>query len=62
MECLKRYRRNINQATNEPGTPRHDEFSHGADAFRYFAIVADQLPGTMAPKLEPINYRRKHVA
>jgi phage terminase large subunit len=21
----------------------HDEFSHGADAFRYFAIVSDEL-------------------
>lgn len=43
MECLKRYRRSINQATNEPGAPVHDEFSHGADMFRYLAIDADQL-------------------
>lgn len=43
IECLKRYRRHINQATNEPGQPLHDEFSHGADAFRYMAVIADQL-------------------
>ncbi len=43
IECLKRYRRHINQQTNEPGQPLHDEFSHGADAFRYLALVADQL-------------------
>ncbi|OOG11291.1 PBSX family phage terminase large subunit [Pseudomonas sp. C9] len=43
VECLKRYRRQINQQTNEPGDPRHDEFSHGADVMRYLAIVTDQL-------------------
>lgn len=29
VECLRRYRRDINQKTNEPGAPLHDEFSHG---------------------------------
>ena len=43
VECLKRYRRQINQTTNEPGNPLHDEFSHGADAFRYLCINADKL-------------------
>lgn len=43
VECLKRYRRSINQQTNEPGAPVHDEFSHGADVFRYLSIVADRL-------------------
>lgn len=43
VECLKRYRRNIGQKTGEAGSPLHDEFSHGADAFRYLALVADQL-------------------
>ena len=43
VECTKRYRRAINQQTNEAGAPVHDEFSHGADAFRYLAVVADQL-------------------
>lgn len=43
VECLKRYRRNINARTNEPGQPVHDEFSHGADAFRYLALTVDQM-------------------
>lgn len=43
VESLRRYRRNINVKHGEPGTPVHDEFSHGADAFRYLAVVADQL-------------------
>jgi len=43
IECLKRYRRNIGQRTGEAGAPLHDEFSHGADAFRYLALVADRL-------------------
>lgn len=43
IECLKRYRRNQNQSTLEFTTPRHDEFSHGADAFRYICAAADQF-------------------
>ena len=43
VDCLKSYRREINSRTNEPGAPRHDEYSHGADAFRYLALVADKL-------------------
>lgn len=40
---LKRYRRHIPQGTNEPGSPVHDEHSHGADAFREMALVADRM-------------------
>lgn len=29
VECLKRYRRDINSRTDEPNAPVHDEFSHG---------------------------------
>lgn len=43
VECLKRYRWNINAKTGQGVTPLHDEFSHGADAFRYLALVADDL-------------------
>lgn len=46
VECLKRYRRNIGQKTGVGGSPLHDEFSHGADSFRYLALVADQLTNT----------------
>lgn len=43
IECAKRYRRSINQQTNEPGAPMHDEFSHGADNLRYIAVNAEAL-------------------
>jgi phage terminase large subunit len=43
VDCLKRYRRRINQSTNEPEGPLHDEHSHGADAFRGLAMVVDKL-------------------
>lgn len=40
---LKRYRRQMNQATGTFGAPLHDQASNPADAFRYLGIVADQL-------------------
>lgn len=55
VECLKRYRRNIPTTTGEPGRPVHDEFSHGADAFRYMSIVADRLESVGKP-MKPIQY------
>lgn len=47
VECLKRYRRHINKQTQTAGAPLHDQYSNGADAFRYLAINADRLPSTM---------------
>jgi phage terminase large subunit len=43
VQCLKRYRRNIPTTTGEPASPVHDEYSHGADAFRYLSLVAPLL-------------------
>lgn len=43
IECLKRYRRQVSQVTGEPGRPLHDEFSHGADCFRYLCINSDAM-------------------
>ena len=43
QECLKRYRRSINATTGQPTGPLHDEYSHGADAFRYLATCVDML-------------------
>ena len=43
VQCAKRYRRSINQQTNEPGPPMHDEWSHGADNIRYIAVNADSM-------------------
>jgi phage terminase large subunit len=43
VQCAKRYRRSINQQTNEPGPPMHDEFSHGADDLRYVCVNAEKM-------------------
>jgi phage terminase large subunit len=43
LQCAKRYRRAINQTTNEPGQPLHDEWSHGGDNLRYIAINSDTM-------------------
>lgn len=56
VECLRRYRRAINERTQEPGAPVHDEFSHGADAYRYLGIVADTLTNERDGMSHPIFY------
>lgn len=43
VQCLKRYRRSVNQQTQEPGAPLHDEWSHGADNVRYIAVCSDSM-------------------
>lgn len=43
VDSLKRYRRAINSATQEPGAPLHDDASHGADNYRYIALCAEQM-------------------
>ncbi len=43
IECLKRYRRRVNNSTQEESTPLHDEFSHGADCARYICINAENM-------------------
>lgn len=48
MECLKRYRRGVPNSTGEPGKPVHDEWSHGADCFRYLAINAERMTNEVA--------------
>ena len=47
MEHLKRYRRHVSRTTGEASRPLHDAHSHGADAFRYLALVADQLSNSV---------------
>lgn len=55
VQCLKRYRRAINQQTNEPGPPLHDEFSHGADNVRYICINADHMSNEDWGRMVPIS-------
>lgn len=48
LQCCRRYRREINRSTGEPGKPLHDEWSHGADNIRYLAINAERLQSQRA--------------
>lgn len=54
IECLKNYRRGINQVTQEPGAPLHDEYSHGADAWRYLCAVVDSMSNEDSSWSEPL--------
>lgn len=56
IQCLKRYKRNVPTTTGEAAAPCHDEWSHGADAFRYLAINAPSLTNDEASA--PLNYKR----
>ncbi len=60
LECLKRYQRSTNQTTGEPMGPLHDEFSHGADMFRYAAMAVDQMGNAQAA--QPIVYKQRMLA
>jgi phage terminase large subunit len=53
VQCLKRYKRNIPVSTGEPASPTHDEYSHGADCFRYLSLVA---PAMRNEDWKPIKY------
>jgi len=54
LECLRRYRRNINARTLEAGAPCHDEFCHGADNVRYIVTNIDQMTNETDAKPMPI--------
>lgn len=47
VECLKRYRRDIHTKTGQPTIPLHDEYSHGADNFRYIGQAVNQMKSTV---------------
>lgn len=60
IQCLRRYRRSIPTTTGEPGSPVHDEWSHGADAYRYLGMVADRMTNDTFGA--PLNYPNLRVA
>jgi len=43
LQCLRHYRYDIDEDGQVSKKPVHDNYSHGADAFRYFALEADNL-------------------
>jgi phage terminase large subunit len=60
LNRLARYRRRVN-AEGQGSTPMHDDQSHGADAFRYLAIVGDQLTNDEMKPIGDFNaaFRRR---
>lgn len=58
LRCLQMYRSDIDDKTGAlKPKPVHDEFSHGADALRYFAAAYDER---LVAKKKPIDrYRRE---
>ncbi len=59
VECLKRYRRQINKTTMEASTPLHDEYSHGADAFRYLGQAVDLMTSTVSDSVAAFKNRKR---
>lgn len=55
VQCAKRYKRSINQTTNEAGAPFHDEWSHGADNLRYVAVNAEEMTNDDWSKMPPLE-------
>lgn len=52
LECLRRYRRALHTKTDEPMAPLHDEFSHGADMFRYVGQAVELMRNTFGAEYE----------
>ncbi len=57
---LRRYARVIGLGTGEPGAPKHDENSHGADMFRYIAVIEKELKNEESG-FRKIEYSNKDI-
>ena len=65
IECLRQYRTAVDGATGAIGDkPLHDQFSHGADAFRYLAMGIGDRFAPPPPRGEPTldDHLRRHFA
>lgn len=56
LECLKRYRRDVNSKTGAATKPLHDEFSHGADMFRYVAQAVPVMSNALQYDYQEQDY------
>ncbi len=61
-ERLKRYRRRINQITDAKSTPVPDDAAHGADQFRYAAVIAEQMTNEDIDHGDPYKGLRNRYA
>lgn len=62
LECLKRYHYK-ERSDGSFGDPVHDQYSHGADAFRYVAVNQEALTSTNQSSTwgKPLNYKNNSV-
>lgn len=57
---LRRYARVISPTTDEPMAPKKDENTHGADMFRYIAVIEKEL-GNDRATFKKIKYSNKGI-
>jgi len=57
---LRRYARVISPTTDEPMMPKKDENTHGADMFRYIAVVEKELHNQTQER-KPIKYSNRGI-
>ena len=51
LQCLRHYRYDVDPETKQfSKTPVHDQYSHGADAFRYIGLMINEPKQRRAPK------------
>ena len=59
IEVLKRYQRKVNHQSGGVGSPVHNQFSHGADMFRYMCLNIDGMSNDARQgKLPQLNQPR----
>jgi len=60
LQCLRHYRYDVDPNTKQfSKTPLHDNYSHGADAFRYIGLMVNEPKQARKPKLTA-NYGSQH--
>jgi phage terminase large subunit len=60
LQCLRHYRYDVDPDTKQfSRTPLHDNYSHGADAFRYIGLMVNEPRQARRPRLNT-NYGGQH--
>jgi phage terminase large subunit len=60
LQCLRHYRYDVDPDTKQfSKTPLHDQYSHGADAFRYIGLMVNEPKQARKPRLNT-NYGSQH--
>jgi len=60
LQCLRHYRYDVDPETKQfSKTPLHDNYSHGADAFRYIGLMVNEPRQARRPK-PTANYGSQH--